>query len=179
MRLEARIVVNAAGLGASRVARCIEGLEPRHVPHTRACKGSYFALAGRAPFGRLIYPVPHKDGLGVHYTIDLAGQGRFGPDVQWLPEGTEPDYRVDPARGDAFYEAIRRYWPALRDGALMPAYSGMRPKIAAPESPAADFAIQGPADHGVAGLVNLFGIESPGLTAALAIGEEVARALAG
>jgi L-2-hydroxyglutarate oxidase LhgO len=181
MRLAVRRLVNAAGLQASRVAAAIAGLDPRHVPPTRLCKGHYFALAGRVPFARLVYPVPHKDGLGVHYTLDLAGQGRFGPDVQWLPGEageTSPDYTVDPARGDVYYAAIRRYWPALADGALMPAYSGMRPKIHAPHEPAADFLLQGPGQHGVAGLVNLLGIESPGLTAALAIGEEVAALLA-
>jgi L-2-hydroxyglutarate oxidase LhgO len=181
MRLATRRLVNAAGLQASRVATAIDALEPRHVPPTRWCKGNYFALAGRAPFTRLVYPVPQKDGLGVHYTLDLGGQGRFGPDVQWLPGpagDAEPDYAVDPARGEVFYAAIRRYWPALPEGALLPAYSGMRPKIHAPHEPAADFLIQGPARHGVPGLVNLLGIESPGLTAALAIAEEVAALLA-
>jgi L-2-hydroxyglutarate oxidase LhgO len=181
IRLAARRLVNAAGLRASVVALAVEGLDPQTVPRTRLCKGNYFALAGRAPFARLVYPVPHKDGLGVHYTLDLGGQGRFGPDVQWLDGdagGAEPDYAVDPARGDAFYAAIRRYWPALPDGALLPAYSGMRPKIHAPHEPAVDFLLQGQDQHGLPGLVNLLGIESPGLTAALAIAEEVAAMLA-
>jgi len=180
MRLATRRLVNAAGLQASRVAWQVQGLDAQRAPATRLCKGNYFALAGRAPFARLVYPVPQKDGLGVHYTVDLGGQGRFGPDVQWLPgqaDDTAPDYSVDPARGDVFYAAIRRYWPALPDGALVPAYSGIRPKIHAPHEPASDFLIHGPALHGVPGLVNLLGIESPGLTAALAIGEEVAALL--
>jgi L-2-hydroxyglutarate oxidase LhgO len=138
-------------------------------------KGNYFVLSGRAPFTRLIYPVPVKAGLGVHLTLDLAGQARFGPDVEWVEE---LDYTVDPARGDEFYGAVRKYWPDLPDGALQPGYSGIRPKIQAPGEPAKDFTILGPADHGVNGLVNLFGIESPGLTASLAIAKEVAAKLA-
>ena len=180
MRLRARILVNSAGLDASRVARRIEGLDPRHVPTTRPCKGNYFMLTGRAPFSRLLYPMPPKDGLGTHYTIDLAGQGRFGPDVQWLPDEAVDaplDYAVDAARAAVFARDIRRYWPALPEGALQPAYSGMRPKIHAPHEAAADFLLQGPAEHGVPGLVNLFGIESPGLTASLAIGDAVLAAV--
>ena len=180
MRLRARILVNSAGLDASRVAQHIDGLEARHVPTTRPCKGNYFALAGRAPFSRLVYPMPPKDGLGTHYTIDLAGQGRFGPDVQWLPDEAIDlplDYAVDAARAAVFERDIRRYWPALPADALQPAYSGMRPKIHAPHEPAADFVLQGPDQHGVRGLVNLFGIESPGLTASLAIGDAVVATL--
>jgi len=182
MRLRTRVLVNSAGLDASRVAWRIEGLDPRHVPKTRPCKGNYFVLAGRAPFSRLVYPIPPKDGLGTHYTIDLAGQGRFGPDVQWLPEEIADaplDYAVDASRAETFARDIRRYWPALPEDALQPAYSGMRPKIHAPQEPAADFVLQGPAQHGVAGLVNLFGIESPGLTASFAIGDAVVAALHG
>ena len=137
-------------------------------------KGNYFVLAGRAPFNRLIYPVPVKAGLGVHLTLDLAGQARFGPDVEWIDE---LDYTVDPSRGDQFYGAVRKYWPGLPDNSLQPAYSGIRPKIQAPGEPARDFTILGPDDHGVKGLVNLFGIESPGLTASLAIAKEVAAKL--
>ena len=174
MRLRARRVVNAAGLGAPALAARIEGLAARHVPRAFCCKGSYFALAGRAPFTRLIYPVPEPGGLGVHLTLDSSGQARFGPDVEWLPDGAAIDYAVDPARGARFAGEIRRYWPALPEGALVPAYSGVRPKIAGPDEPAADFRIDGPAVHGVDGLVNLFGIESPGLTASLAIGAHVA-----
>jgi L-2-hydroxyglutarate oxidase LhgO len=175
MRVHARTLVNAAGLGACDVAGRIDGLDARYVPSPRYCKGSYFSLTGRAPFTHLVYPVPDRasGGLGVHLTLDLAGQARFGPDTEWLAEGEPIDYRVDTRRGERFYAAIRRYWPALRDGALQPAYSGVRPKIAGPDEPAADFVIQGPAQHGVPGLVNLFGIESPGLTAALAIAQAV------
>jgi len=180
MALQARLVVNAAGLWAAAVAQRLEGLAPAHVPRAHFAKGNYYALAGRAPFSRLIYPVPEAAGLGVHLTLDLAGQARFGPDVQWLdvsaPE--QIDYRVDPRRADAFYAEIRRYWPALPDGALQPAYSGVRPKLGGAGSAAADFVVQGPAAHGIGGLVNLFGIESPGLTSCLAIADEVARALA-
>jgi L-2-hydroxyglutarate oxidase LhgO len=175
MELGARIVVNAAGLWAPGLAARCAGLPPRHVPAAHHAKGNYFALTGRSPFRRLIYPLPERAGLGVHLTLDLAGQARFGPDVQWLADGPpdELDYRVDPARGEAFYDAIRSYWPALPDGALQPAYSGVRPKLQGPGEPAGDFVLQGPAEHGVAGFVNLFGIESPGLTASLAIADEV------
>ena len=173
-RLLARRVVNSAGLGAPALARRLRGLDPQTVPDAWLCKGSYYTLAGRSPFARLIYPVPEKDGLGVHVTIDLAGACRFGPDVQWIEH---VDYDVDPARAEQFYAAVRRYWPELPDGALLPGYAGIRPKIAAPSEPAADFRIDGPARHGVPGLVNLFGIESPGLTASLAIAAAVARHL--
>ena len=176
--LQARWIVNAAGLDAQAVARAIEGFPPAATPPRHLAKGHYFALAGRAPFTRLIYPTPVDGGLGVHLTLDLAGQARFGPDVQWLPPsdaaGAALDYAVDPARADAFYAEVRRYWPRLPDGALQPAYSGIRPKISGPGEPAADFRIDGPATHGVAGVVQLFGIESPGLTASLAIAEQVA-----
>ncbi len=180
-RVHARRVVNAAGLDAPALARRLAGLAPAHVPREYRCRGSWFALAGRAPFGRLVYPMHDAAGLGVHLTLDLSGQARFGPDVEWLPDvGTGSDaidYTVDPTRAAGFAAAIRRYWPGLRDDALVPAYSGVRPKIAGPSQPAADFRIDGPADHGVRGLVNLFGIESPGLTASLAIGEAVATLL--
>jgi L-2-hydroxyglutarate oxidase LhgO len=166
MTVVARRVVNCAGLHASRVAASLRGLPPEAVPVTCYAKGNYYALAGRAPFTRLVYPVPETAGLGVHLTLDLAGQARFGPDVEWV-DGI--DYRVDPARADAFYREIRCYWPALPEGALQPAYAGIRPKLHAAGEPASDFRIDGPATHGVAGLVNLFGIESPGLTASLAI----------
>ena len=175
MRLLCRSVVNAAGLGAQPLARRLAGLDPRHVPPLHFAKGNYFSLAGRAPFSRLIYPVPEPGGLGVHITIDLGGQARFGPDVEWIDA---IDYAVDPARADRFYAEVRRYWPALQDGALQPAYSGVRPKLAPAGAAASDFVIQGPEAHGVAGLVNLFGIESPGLTASPAIAEAVAERLA-
>ena len=170
-QLRARTVVNAAGHGAPALAALTKGLAPAHVPQAYFAKGSYFTLAGRSPFSHLIYPVPEAAGLGVHLTLDLGGQARFGPDVQWV--GGAHDLQVEPARGEAFYAEVRRYWPALADGALQPAYAGMRPKISGPGEPAADFVIQGPAAHGVPGLVNLFGIESPGLTSALALAETV------
>jgi L-2-hydroxyglutarate oxidase LhgO len=170
MRVAARCVVNSAGLRAPSVARAIEGYPAARAPRELYAKGNYYSLAGRAPFSRLVYPVPEPGGLGVHLTLDLAGQARFGPDVEWVER---IEYQVDPRRADKFYAAIRRYWPALRDGALAPAYCGIRPKISGPGEAAADFAIQGPQEHGVDGLVNLFGIESPGLTASLAIAKEV------
>lgn len=175
-RLRARTVVNAAGLQAPALAARFAGLAPQQVPQAYFAKGNYFTLAGRSPFSRLIYPVPEAAGLGVHLTIDLGGQARFGPDVQWVDD--PQDLAVDPARGNAFYAEVRKYWPALPDHALLPAYAGMRPKIVSPGQAAADFVIQGPAVHGVPGLVNLFGIESPGLTSALAIAEHVQTVLA-
>jgi L-2-hydroxyglutarate oxidase LhgO len=178
-RLSAGIVVNAAGLWASALAARTEGLPAACVPTAHYAKGSYFSLSGRAPFTRLIYPVPEQAGLGVHLTLDLAGQARFGPDVEWIAPATPDaiDYRVDPARGDAFYAEVRRYWPDLADGALQPAYSGVRPKLGGKGTPAADFVVQGPGEHGMPGLVNLFGIESPGLTSSLALADEVLRRL--
>jgi L-2-hydroxyglutarate oxidase LhgO len=170
--LATRWLINSAGLDAPSVAGCIEAFPAAHVPRAYYAKGSYFSLAGRSPFSRLVYPVPEPGGLGTHLTLDIAGQARFGPDVEWVPA---PDYVVDPQRGERFYAAIRRYWPALRDAALVPAYAGIRPKISGPDEPAADFRIEGPATHGVPGVINLFGIESPGLTASLAIAEEVVR----
>jgi len=177
--VQARQVVNAAGLHAQTLARHIEGLSPDHVPAQHWARGHYFALAGRPAFQRLIYPLPEPGGLGVHLTLDLAGQMRFGPDVQWVPvtaPGSE-DYGVDPARAQGFEDAIRRFWPALPAGRLQPAYAGLRPKVSGPGEPAADFIFSGPAEHGWPGLVNLFGIESPGLTASIAIGEHVAAML--
>ncbi|MFN4349331.1 MAG: NAD(P)/FAD-dependent oxidoreductase [Hylemonella sp.] len=171
--LRARSVVNAAGLHAPLLARRFEGLDPQHVPTAYYAKGNYFTLAGRSPFTRLIYPVPEAAGLGVHLTIDLGGQAKFGPDVQWVD--SPDDLVVDPARGDAFYAEVRKYWPALPDAALQAGYAGIRPKISGPAEAARDFVIQGPAGHGVPGLVNLFGIESPGLTSSLAIAARVAE----
>jgi L-2-hydroxyglutarate oxidase LhgO len=175
-RLRAKCVINAAGLSAPALATCFEGLDARHVPTAHYAKGNYFTLAGRAPFSRLIYPVPESAGLGVHLTLDLGGQAKFGPDVQWVE--SPDDLAVQPSRGEAFYAEVRKYWPELPDGALIPAYAGIRPKISGPGEPTCDFCIQGPLDHGVGGLVNLFGIESPGLTSSLAIGELVAKLLA-
>lgn len=170
LRLRADLLVNAAGLFAGEVAAGIEGLAAAHRREVHYCKGTYFSLAGRAPFSRLIYPVPERDGLGVHLTLDMGGAARFGPDTQWV-EGI--DYGLDARRGDGFYAAIRTYWPALRDGALAPSYTGVRPKLHPEGGPATDFVVEGPEVHGLPGLVNLFGIESPGLTASLALAEEV------
>jgi L-2-hydroxyglutarate oxidase LhgO len=179
MAVQARAVVNSAGLHAQTLARLTEGLDPAHVPPSHWARGHYFALPGRPAFGRLIYPLPVAGGLGVHLTLDLGGQMRFGPDVQWVPTtdwGAE-DYAVDPALAPAFEAAVRRFWPALPEGRLQPAYAGLRPKPHAPGDPAADFLVSGPGQHGLAGLVNLFGIESPGLTAAIVLGEHVAQLL--
>ena len=178
MHLHANCLVNSAGLAASDVAARIDGLSPAHVRATHCCKGNYFALSGvRVPFSRLIYPLHEAAGLGVHLTLDLVGRGRFGPDTEWLADDAAIDYTVTAARGDAFYAAIRRYWPGLPDGSLQPDYSGVRPKLSREGEAAQDFAIDGPDTHGVPGLVNLFGIESPGLTASLAIAELVRAAL--
>lgn len=170
--ISTRILVNAAGLHAPAMAEAIEGLAPAFRPKARFAKGSYFTLSCRSPFSRLVYPVPEPGGLGVHLTLDLAGRARFGPDVEWVEA---PDYAVDPARAERYYCAVRAYWPGLRDGQLAPGYAGVRPKLSGPGEPAADFRIDGPDEHGLAGLINLFGIESPGLTASLAIAEEVGR----
>ena len=173
--LACQVLVNAAGLNAVAMARGMDGFDTQGLPQAHYAKGNYFTLAGKAPFSRLIYPVPEKAGLGVHLTLDLGGQAKFGPDVQWVDDPA--DLQVDPRRGDAFYAEVRKYWPDLADGALQPGYAGMRPKINAPHEAAADFMIQGPAEHGVPGLVNLLGIESPGLTSSLAIGAEVCARL--
>jgi len=170
MTLECRLLVNAAGLDAPAVAHNIEGMPEALIPKAYLAKGNYFSCGAKAPFSRLIYPVPEPGGLGVHLTLDMAGQARFGPDVEWVDR---IDYAVDPTRAERFYPAIRRYWPTLPDGALMPSYSGMRPKIVPPAVASQDFVIQGPRDHGVDGLINLFGIESPGLTSSLAIADHV------
>ena len=172
MSLACDLLVNAAGLAATEIARRIDGMPPERVPPLRLAKGNYFSLQGKAPFRRLIYPVPVPGGLGVHITIDLAGRARFGPDVEWIDT---IDYRVDPARAVPFYDAVRKYWPGLADGALQPDYAGIRPKIGLAGGGDADFMIQGPTQHGFRGLINLFGIESPGLTASLAIGRRIAE----
>jgi L-2-hydroxyglutarate oxidase LhgO len=168
--LRCRLLVNSAGLHAPGFAARIAGMPPDRIPKAYYAKGNYFTLSGRSPFSRLIYPVPVPGGLGVHLTIDLAGQARFGPDVQWIDT---IDYTVDPARAAGFYAAVRKYWPALKDGALQPGYAGIRPKIVPRDAPAQDFLVQGPQSHGVPGLINLFGIESPGLTASLALADYV------
>ena len=175
-RLRARWLVNCAGLSAVAVAERIAGFPRQHVPRAYLAKGNYYSLQAAAPFSRLIYPVPEPGGLGIHLTFDLSGRARFGPDVEWVKT---VEYGVDPRRSRGFYDAIRRYWPALRDGTLSPDYAGIRPKIVAPDEPAADFRIDGPDDHDVDGIVNLFGIESPGLTASLAIAEHVEEIVRG
>lgn len=173
--ISANLVVNSAGHGAPAIARLLADYPRQMLPVQAYAKGNYFALTGRQPFRRLIYPTPEAAGLGVHATVDLAGRVRFGPDVQWV--ASDQDLQVDPARAESFYAAIRTYWPGLADGALTPDYAGIRPKIHREGEPMPDFRIEGPRDHGVPGFVTLFGIESPGLTSALAIGDEVARQL--
>jgi L-2-hydroxyglutarate oxidase LhgO len=171
MQLRARTVVNSASLQAPALARQLAGLDAAHIPQDHLAKGCYFTLPGRAPFSRLVYPAPGQSGhLGVHLTLDLGGQARFGPSFEWVDS---IDYSVDPAGAEHFYAAVRRYWPGLPDGVLQPGYAGLRPKISGPGAPAADFRIDGPAVHGVPGLVNLFGIESPGLTSSMAIADMV------
>ncbi len=174
LTLICKTVVNSAGLFAQNVSRSIAGVPPDSIPPQYFAKAHYYALSGKTPFHRLIYPLATHAFLGVHVTLDLGGQARFGPDVCWIDA---VDYTFDELREPLFYEAVRRYYPALKDGALQPGYAGIRPKISGPDEPAADFLIQGPADHGVRGMVNLYGIESPGLTACLAIAERVAALL--
>ncbi len=170
VEIEARLVVNSAGLGAQALASAISGLNPSFIPPLHLAKGNYFALSGKAPFSHLVYPMPEPGGLGIHFTLDLAGAGRFGPDVEWIES---PDYEVDARRAQSFSASIARYWPGIRPDMLHPAYAGIRPKVERPGGSGTDFIIQGPAQHGCQGLINLFGIESPGLTASLAIAEYV------
>lgn len=174
MRLAADYVVNAAGLAAIALAHATVGYPPDRIPSAHFAKGNYYALSGRAPFSRLIYPVPEDGGLGVHLTLDLGGQARFGPDVEWIDT---IDYSVDPRRADGFYAEVRKYWPDLPERALTPDYCGIRPKISGPGEPAADFMLHGPETHGIGGLVSLFGIESPGLTACLPLARHACRLL--
>ena len=171
MRIGTRLLINCAGLSAPAVASCIEGLNPECVPKAYFAKGNYFSLSGKSPFSHLIYPIPEPGGLGVHLTLDMGGQAKFGPDVEWLDIDSEEqiNYTVDPMRGNGFYEAVRRYWPGLKDGALQPDYSGVRAKIVPSGEPAGDFYFDGPEQHGLHGLFNLYGFESPGLTSSLAI----------
>jgi L-2-hydroxyglutarate oxidase LhgO len=174
--MKARTIINAAGIGAQSLAQKINGLSANTIPPQYLAKGNYFTVSGPKPFERLIYPVPVTGGLGAHYTRNLAGDNLFGPDVQWIERSdyNRINYDVEKSRVEQFYCAIEKYWPGVRARELRPAYSGVRPKLVGPRGPDADFLIQGPLDHGVSGLVNLYGIESPGLTASLAIAEEVA-----
>ncbi len=174
LTLRAQHVVNSAGLAAVDLARSIDGLDLRHVPQAYYARGHYYSYSGASPFRRLVYPIAEAGGLGVHVTLDLAGQIRFGPDVQWIEA---VDYSFDDGRRAQFVAAIRRYFPDLEPDRLQPGYTGVRPKISAPGEPAADFRLDGPAVHGIPGLVNLYGIESPGLTASLAIADAVLAAL--
>jgi L-2-hydroxyglutarate oxidase LhgO len=174
VEVAAHVVINSAGLHAPELARRIEGVPPASIPPSLYAKGNYYVLQGRAPFGRLIYPIPIPGGLGVHLTLDIAGRARFGPDVEWVDR---LDYAVDPARARNFYDVIRRYWPGLPEGSLQPGYAGIRPKLSNPGGAQTDFLIQGQEAHGVRGLINLYGIESPGLTASLALAESVADAI--
>ena len=176
LELRCRLLINSAGLHATELASNIVGMPQQMVPQTYYARGNYFTLQGASPFSRLIYPVPVPGGLGVHLTIDLGGQARFGPDVEWIDT---LDYTVDPRRADSFYDAVRRYWPALKDGALLPGYAGIRPTIVPKGAPGQYFVIQPPSAHGVTGLLNLFGIESPGLTSAIALADVVADAVGG
>ena len=175
MQLQTKLLINCAGMSAPAVAQKIIGLEKGEIPKAYFAKGNYFSLSGKSPFTHLIYPIPEPGGLGVHLTLDMGGQAKFGPDVEWLDIESEEqiDYTVDSKRGDGFYEAVRRYWPDLKDGALQPDYSGVRAKIVPPNSPAGDFCLNGPSDHGLQGLFNLYGFESPGLTSSLAIAKHL------
>lgn len=174
-QLVAKTVVNAAGHGAPALAAKMRGLPAQCIPSQYYAKGSYFSLSGKSPFSRLIYPVPESAGLGVHLTLDMGGQARFGPDVQWVD--SPDDLLLDVTRSEVFYGEVRKYWPQLPDASLVPAYTGIRPKISGPAQPTSDFCIQGPQQHGIPGLINLFGIESPGLTSSMAIGKHVAAML--
>ena len=171
MSIQTGLLINCAGLSAPAIAQKIEGLHSDQIPKAYFAKGNYFALTGKSPFKHLIYPIPEPGGLGVHLTLDMAGQAKFGPDVEWLDIESEHqiDYTVNPQRSEGFYEAVRRYWPALKDGALQPDYSGVRAKIVPANAPAGDFCFNGPSEHGLQGLFNLYGFESPGLTSSLAI----------
>ena len=171
MKIQTRLLINCAGMSAPAVAQKIAGLEQDQIPKAYFAKGNYFSLSGKSPFTHLIYPIPEPGGLGVHLTLDMGGQAKFGPDVEWLDIDAEEqiDYTVNPKRGESFCEAVRRYWPGLKDGALQPDYSGVRAKIASPNAPSGDFCFNAPRDHGLQGLYNLYGFESPGLTSSLAI----------
>ena len=175
MKIQTKLLINCAGMSAPVIAKKIEGLKEDQIPKAYFAKGNYFSLSGKSPFKHLIYPIPEPGGLGVHLTLDMGGQAKFGPDVEWLEidEESQIDYTVNPKRGEGFYEAVRRYWPGLKDNALQPDYSGVRAKIVPPNAPAGDFCFNGPQDHGLEGLFNLYGFESPGLTSSLAIAKHL------
>jgi L-2-hydroxyglutarate oxidase LhgO len=175
MKIQTKLLINCAGMSAPAVAKRIEGLGEDLIPKAYFAKGNYFSLSGKSPFNHLIYPIPEPGGLGVHLTLDMGGQAKFGPDVEWLDIDTEEqvNYTIDPKRGEGFYEAVRRYWPELKDGALQPDYSGIRAKIVPPNTPAGDFYFNTPKEHGLEGLFNLYGFESPGLTSSLAIAKHL------
>lgn len=177
MNIQTKLLINCAGLSAPAIAQCIEGLPSEHIPKAYFVKGNYFSLSGKSPFNHLIYPIPEPGGLGVHLTLDMGGQAKFGPDVEWLEIETEGqiDYSVDATRGEGFYAAVRTYWPGLKDGALQADYSGVRAKIVPPNSPAGDFCFDGPQQHQLQGLFNLYGFESPGLTSSLASAQYLER----
>ena len=172
IEIESRLAINSAGLCAQAVAASVTGFDKNFIPPLHCAKGNYFSLSGKSPFSRLIYPMPEPGGLGIHFTLDLAGAGRFGPDVEWIDS---PDYEVDGTRAAVFFERIKRYWPGIKPDMLHAAYAGIRPKVERPGGSTTDFIIQGPAQHGCPGIINLFGIESPGLTASLAIAEHVGK----
>ena len=175
MKIQTKLLINCAGMSAPVIAKKIEGLKEDQIPKAYFAKGNYFSLSGKSPFKHLIYPIPEPGGLGVHLTLDMGGQAKFGPDVEWLEidEESQIDYTVNPKRGEGFYEAVRRYWPGLKDNALQPDYSGVRAKIVPPNAPAGDFCFNMPKDHGLEGLFNLYGFESPGLTSSLAIAKHL------
>lgn len=171
MKIQTKLLINCAGMSAPAIAKKIEGLAQEQIPKAYFAKGNYFSLSGKSPFKHLIYPIPEPGGLGVHLTLDMGGQAKFGPDVEWLEidDENQIDYTVNPKRGESFYAAVRKYWPGLKDNALQPDYSGVRAKIVPPNVPAGDFCFNTPKDHGLEGLFNLYGFESPGLTSSLAI----------
>lgn len=173
----AKTLINAAGLQAQKIAHKISGLDRATIPQQFLAKGHYFGISGKAPFSRLVYPVPVKGGLGIHFTFNIAGESLFGPDVEWIEQGSEYSYDVDPSRATKFAEAIQRYWPGIMNRQLSPAYAGVRPKVSGPNDPDGDFVLHDHKVHGINNLVNLYGIESPGLTSSLAIGESVSRSL--
>ena len=175
MKIQTKLLINCAGMSAPAIARKIQSLNEEQIPKAYFAKGNYFSLTGKSPFKHLIYPIPEPGGLGVHLTLDMGGQAKFGPDVEWLEidEESQIDYTVNPRRGEGFYEAVRRYWPGLKDNTLQPDYSGVRAKIVPPNAPAGDFCFNTPKNHGLEGLFNLYGFESPGLTSSLAIAKHL------